>query len=118
MAEHRVLVCGSRYQEDGTPIHNALALLHARQSIDLLIHGDCRGVDRLAAAWAQRAGIPTLAFPADWRRHGRAAGPIRNQRMLVEGRPDLVVAFPGGPGTLNMVQLARRSGVPVEEVEL
>lgn len=45
--------------------------------------------------------------------NGKAAGPIRNQRMLDEGKPDLVVAFPGGRGTADMVRRAKAAGVPV-----
>ena len=59
-------------------------------------------------------------FPADWIRHGRAAGPIRNEQMLREGCPDLVVAFhddPGlGRGTADMVRRALAAGVPVRFV--
>ena len=50
---------------------------------------------------------------AEWHRLGRKAGPIRNQRMLDEGKPDLVVAFPGGTGTAGMVALACKAGVRV-----
>jgi hypothetical protein len=51
---------------------------------------------------------------ADWRKYGAAAGPIRNQRML-EGPPDIVVAFAGGKGTADMVQRARAAGIAVIE---
>ncbi len=74
-----------------------------------------RGADLLAAAWARSRGIPARPFPADWNRDGKAAGFLRNVRMLREGRPDLVVAFPGGKGTAHMVGLARRAGVAVLE---
>ena len=50
-------------------------------------------------------------FPADWKVRGRAAGHIRNQQMLDEGRPHLVVAFPGGRGTADMVRRARAAGI-------
>lgn len=53
---------------------------------------------------------------ADWEDLGRKAGPIRNQRMLDDGRPELVVAFPGGPGTAHMCRIAREAGVEVIEV--
>jgi hypothetical protein len=55
-------------------------------------------------------------FPADWEKYGKAAGPIRNQQILVEGKPDLVVAFQGGRGTANMVSRAQQAGVPVVEI--
>lgn len=50
---------------------------------------------------------------AEWDRLGRKAGPIRNQRMLDEGKPALVIAFPGGTGTAGMVAIARKGRVPV-----
>lgn len=52
-------------------------------------------------------------FRANSRKHGRAAGPIRNQQMLDEGKPHLVVAFPGGTGTADMVRRAQAAGVLV-----
>ena len=57
-------------------------------------------------------GIDVNAKPADWKRHGRAAGPIRNGEMLKD-RPDLVVAFPGGKGTANMVTQATNAGIEI-----
>jgi len=57
-----------------------------------------------------------MPFPADWSRHGKSAGPIRNRQMLIEGRPDIVVAFPGGKGTANMIKQAVEAGVKVELV--
>jgi hypothetical protein len=69
--------------------------------------------DTLAVEWATNRGVPFDVYMADWESLGRKAGPIRNQRMLVEGKPDLVVAFPGGNGTAGMVALARNAGVDV-----
>lgn len=67
----------------------------------------------MAAGCARDRGIPETAYPADWRRDGKSAGYRRNRRMLSEGRPDLVIAFPGGPGTAHMVEIAEKAGVPV-----
>jgi hypothetical protein len=53
---------------------------------------------------------------ADWAGLGRKAGPIRNEQMLSEGQPHLVVAFPGGRGTAHMVGIARAAGVEVIEI--
>ena len=82
----------------------------------VLIHGAARGADEGAARWAKSEGIASRAYPANWRKHGKAAGPIRNQQMLDDGRPDFVVAFPGGRGTADMVRRAHAAGVPVYEV--
>ena len=84
---------------------------------DVVIHGAAGGVDEQAMIAAQTLpGVKHLPFQADWNAHGRAAGPIRNKRMLDEGRPELVVAFPGGRGTANMVKQAKAAGVKVIEV--
>lgn len=71
--------------------------------IDLIIHGDAQGADRLSQLWAERLRVPVEVYPANWKEHGKAAGPIRNTQMLDEARPDLVVAFPGGIGTSDML---------------
>ena len=114
----RVLVCGGRDFDDAFCLADRLAELHQQRPFSLLIHGDARGADHLAGCWAFYTGVPVIRFPADWRKHGPAAGPIRNRKMLVEGKPDLVVAFPGGKGTANMVAQAREAGVEVIEASL
>ena len=110
----KVLICGGRDFDDRALVGKTLT--PRRADITEIIHGAARGADTLADEWAQVWGIPSRAFPALWRRHGRAAGPIRNQRMLDEGKPDLVIAFPGGKGTADMVERARGAGVAVQEI--
>ena len=75
--------------------------------------GGSRGADTLAANWARTRGVPTEVYDADRQDFGRKAGPLRNGRMLAEGQPDLVVAFPGRAGTANMIEQARAAGVRV-----
>lgn len=79
----------------------------------MLIEGGATGADRLAREWADMNGVQVLTFPAEWNIHGKSAGPIRNKKMLEEGRPDMVVAFPGGRGTQNMINQAHEFGVKV-----
>lgn len=109
----RLLVCGGRDFADELNLFRTLDYLH-RHRIACVIHGAARGADSLAGKWAREQGVPCRSFPADWNRHGRAAGAIRNQQMLDEGRPDLVVAFPGGRGTADMVRRAKAAGIPVQ----
>lgn len=110
----RVLFCGSRTWDDELKITQAFVRYHP----EVVIHGDAQGADRLAGAEARRRGIPIEAYPADWEKHGRAAGPIRNQQMLDEGKPDLVVAFHlyNSRGTADMIRRARSAGIPVEVI--
>ena len=105
----RVIVCGGRGYADGPTVVNTLG----NMNITTLAHGGAPGADELARVFALMAGIPTTEFPARWGEHGKAAGPIRNQRMLDEFKPDAVVAFPGGRGTADMVRRATASGVRV-----
>jgi hypothetical protein len=80
-----------------------------------MMQGGARGANALAKDWAAtHPDIKRHEMKADWHRHGRAAGPIRNQKMLDWG-PDLVVAFAGGDGTACMMRLARAAGVEVIE---
>ena len=110
----RVLVCGGRDFSDYAMMGRILARYQDR--IGVIIHGAARGADQLAWRWAVATGIPHEPFPADWNEHGKAAGPIRNQQMLDEGKPDLVIAFPGGKGTNDMVRRAIDSGVTVVDL--
>ena len=115
----RVLICGGRDPSTQTLAAVMQWVANNCRPGDVVIHGAANGVDAQAGEAARAfTGIAEEPYPADWRAHGRAAGPIRNKRMLVEGKPDLVVAFPGGRGTANMVQQARKVGVPVIEVEV
>ena len=84
--------------------------------ISLIISGGARGADQLAIEWAKINGVSHNVYPADWYKYGRSAGYIRNSYMLNEGQPDLVVAFRGGFGTKNMVDISRRKGVEVREI--
>lgn len=78
-----------------------------------IISGGARGVDSAAIDFATVHFCKLEVFKADWNKHGKAAGPIRNQQMLDEGKPDLVVAFPGGRGTQHMVRITEKSQVVV-----
>jgi hypothetical protein len=112
----RVLVCGGRDFSDREKLASALDAIHLRTPFSVLIHGAAPGADTLAGEWARERGIAVVPFPADWKGQGRAAGPIRNKRMLDEGRPDLVVAMPGGRGTANMVSQAENANVAVKVI--
>lgn len=111
----RVLVCGWRDYADKQYLWSVLDGFGPPE-ITEVISGMARGADSFAAEWAERFGFPLHKFPADWDKHGRAAGPIRNQQMLDEGKPDLVLAFPGGRGTADMISRARKAGVEVRVV--
>jgi hypothetical protein len=110
----RVIVCGGRDFRSPAQVWRALDKFHAERTITELMQGGATGVDQFARDWAAHNGIKRYVCRADWERYGRAAGPKRNARML-EWKPDMVIAFPGGRGTANMVKQASEAGVPVYE---
>lgn len=81
-----------------------------------IISGGAPGADDRAIDWAASNWTPVEVYKANWNTYGKAAGMIRNKQMLEEGKPDLVIAFPGGRGTANMIKLAREAGIEVKEV--
>jgi hypothetical protein len=121
----RILICGGRDLDSADVVNylNKFAqcditerLGHSAWPVKAVMHGGARGADEGAGRWAESEGIKPLVFRAAWKRYGKAAGPRRNAIMLDQGKPDLVIAFPGGKGTQNMTELARAAGVPVIEV--
>lgn len=112
----KVLVCGGREFDDWSLLTETLEDLPWGRPTEI-IQGGAKGADFLARVWAKYQGILYTEFPADWKQFGRAAGSIRNTQMLDEGKPDYVVAFPGGYGTADMVRQARREGVTVLKVK-
>lgn len=113
----RVLVCGGRDFTDKDLMFDFLDKHEADYGPYTVIQGGARGADALAKEWANDLNLPVEEYKADWLLYGKAAGPIRNKQMLDEGKPDLVIAFPGGRGTQNMIQQAIKAGVKVITVE-
>jgi hypothetical protein len=122
MGAIRALLCGSRDWDKPVPIDvivGGLARVYGPEKVTI-IEGQARGADLMAAGAAMRHGVDHEPFPADWKGHGKAAGPIRNRLMLTEGKPDVVFAFKDDfdwtlerGGTENMVRIAKEAGVPV-----
>ena len=112
----RVLICGSRLWTDYDFIYTYLAGCSLCK-VDTVIHGACRGADLLGARAAIALGATVQAYPANWTKYGRSAGPIRNAKMVDEGRPDIVLAFheniSKSRGTQHMIGIAKRHGIPV-----
>ena len=125
----KVLVCGGRDYNDRELLYDVLDELvkdgghytevdafNRRFPTITIIHGNAKGADKMAGEWANTRGAKQVVFPADWNTHGRGAGHIRNQEMLDKGKPDVVIAFPGGAGTKSMIAKAKRAGVQVVEI--
>ena len=108
----RVLVCGDRKWADRHRIRWELETLPPDT---VVIEGEARGADTLGREVAEVLGFKVERYPANWEKFGRAAGPIRNQQMLTEGKPDLVIAFHDhireSKGTADMIRLAVKEGI-------
>lgn len=128
-----ILVCGSRLamgEEWGGCVRSWLWWVgeqlqkHNAYKGTRLIHGDATGIDTIAANEARAMGWLVKPFPADWVKHPKTAGPIRNRQMFEEGKPDLGITFgslikhrTGGgvklSGTGDMVSVMNAGGVQV-----
>ncbi len=107
-----MLGCGGRDYADKKFVFATLDELHAMYEFTLAIHGNARGADKLVDAWARKRGVQPVSCEALWSFHGRSAGPRRNGAMTLL-RPKLVVAFPGGTGTQDMIDRALSLRIPV-----
>lgn len=116
----KILVTGDREWDD---IARVVEVLKGYRPGTILVHGACRGADIICAAVAETLGFEARAYPADWEKHRRAAGPIRNRQMLTEEHKpeepiDVVFAFhnnfENSRGTADMVKIVEKAGIPWE----
>jgi hypothetical protein len=108
----RIAATGGRGYHDWRTVNETLDALALTDGVSEVIVGDADGADRWVRDWATSRGVALVVCRADWERYGPAAGPIRNRAALAH-RPDVVVAFPGGKGTADMVRQAERAGIDV-----
>ena len=97
-----IIVTGGRDYDDWAMLQDVLSAFDAK----LIVQGGAQGADRMARKYAEDNKIVSVTVEANWNKHGRAAGPIRNREMLMEYPEAIVVAFPGGAGTANCVKQA------------
>lgn len=120
-AQYRVIIAGSRTFTDRELLYRTMdrwAFGLPEGTIEVL-SGTARGADTLGEQWAREREIPLTRFKPRWKRHGPAAGPIRNEQMA--NRATHLVAFrklpDGTPGTNDMLARAKRHGLHVLEVD-
>ena len=95
-------------------IWDKLDQVHAKHPDMVLLHGGSpKGAERIAARWADHRKVPQIAFKPDWAKHARAAPFKRNDQMLDLLPIGVMVFFPGTGIQENMVDKARRLGIPV-----
>jgi hypothetical protein len=109
----KILVTGDREWSDRETMWKVLAARLAPG--DILIEGEARGADKMARQIAEELGIKVEKYPADWNAYGKAAGPIRNQQMIDEGKPQMAIAFHNnlwkGKGTKDMVTRLKKHNI-------
>ena len=112
-----VLGCGGRDYDDGYRVMEILDEAHRRYGITEIVTGAAKGADYLVEEWAKTNRLMYRGMPAQWHIHNKAAGPIRNNRMLELYNPDMVVAFPGGNGTAHMINAAKKNNKKVVVID-
>lgn len=105
-----ILVSGGRDYTDFSYVEQTLSRLFLDFPKACIIQGGARGADRLARDYCMKHGKPCLTMEASWDAYGSHAGGMRNQWMLDYGKPELVLCFPGGPGTRDMYNRATKQG--------
>jgi hypothetical protein len=117
----KLLVCGGRDLNE-VEVYDQLAswIIGFESSsnwfVTEIIQGRATGADTAAYNYAIDHGLVTQSYFPHWERFGNAAGMIRNKKMLTEGQPDAILAFPGGKGTKGMIKLAENAGIPVYKI--
>jgi len=114
MKPSRILFTGGRDFADQELLDRNIAILVPWFADEFcVIQGGAKGLDKMAKDWAHKFGFPCLTVEANWDYYNKGAGHVRNGWMLQWGLPHLLVAFPGGPGTANMVKQAKLINLPI-----
>ena len=111
----RILITGSRDWTDVDLIFDALNAVLGKVGTDItVVHGGARGADNLAGTWASIHEITEEIHRADWEKHGKRAGMVRNAVMVNKGA-DICLAFirNESPGATMAAGLAEKAGIPV-----
>ena len=110
-----IAIAGGKTVTDPSAVTARLDRARAKYSDLVLLHGGGPGVDKVAAQWAESNGVQQIVCKPDWAAHGRAA-PFRRNDELLNLLPKGVIAFPGNGITDNLVDKARKLGIPVQRV--
>jgi hypothetical protein len=107
----RVIIAGGRdYHEYDTLID---AVNESGFLIETVVSGGATGVDALGERFAKESGLLLEVFPADWKTHGKAAGPIRNRQMAKNAEALIALWDGNSRGTKNMIETATKLGLKV-----
>ena len=119
----RLIVAGSRSFNDYELLAATLDELTADVPKEelVILSGHARGADQLGERWSRERHVQCELFPADWEKHGRSAGHVRNAAMVASCGPDDAAAFfwnGRSPGTKGCLQLVRKAGLKVTIVRV
>lgn len=107
----RTIIAGSRTIHDIKQLGDALLLAPFSPTTE--ISGRARGVDVLGERFARARGLPIEYFPADWEKHGKKAGHLRNIEMAHAAQALIAVWDGESKGTGNMIEIAEAKGLEV-----
>lgn len=113
----RLLIVGGRHLDDVTLIRRALDRVYAMGPVTVVIHGGSGFLGITSEDWAREMRLHVVRYPANWREFGKRAEAIRNDFMLADSRPDMVLALPGGNDTRDLVARAFGARVPVIDAD-
>lgn len=114
----KVIIAGSRTitGADVGERQGVFCRLHSTKfDVTEVVCGEARGIDTLGKAWAIANGIPVASFPADWKTHRKAAGPIRNKEMAAYADALILIWDGVSRGSANMLASAKAQGLLIEE---
>lgn len=110
----KVIIAGSRTITDYSLVEQAVK--DSGFDITEVVSGCCDGVDQLGETWAFRNGLEPKEFPANWKKYGTRAGPIRNREMAeyVGSYGGLILVWTGkSRGSSDMLVQAVRNGLKI-----
>lgn len=109
-----IIICGSREIENQTKQDiDHLVSVAQFDTINKVLCGEATGIDQLGKRWALKHEVEVESYPADWKAHGKAAGPIRNGQMVKEADGVIAIMFPDSRGTKDCIRQATSKGITV-----
>lgn len=107
----RTIIAGSRNIFDYDLLLDAIE--NCGWEITEVVSGTAQGVDRLGEHWANENNIKLRRFPANWNKHGRSAGPIRNKEMANYSEALIALWDGNSCGTEHMIKEAKKCGLKI-----
>lgn len=113
----KLIIAGSRDLNPTFGFIKSCIQMFSPGTITEIVSGCAEGVDSEGEHFASHMNIPVKRFPADWDKHGKAAGPIRNREMA-QYADVLLVIHNGSNGSINMKLEMMKLGKRVYEIQL